>query len=122
VTNNVITSQVATTLLRGLFPYDEFSFPCSHIVYAQPSSIDSLEPSYSCPVAGSLINGYTSAGGPNAVNWTDHLAEAQKLYAALDKVSGIQNPDNAGWHTSFDQYVPRILKKVMIDLHSQLLR
>lgn len=110
VTNNVITSQVATTLLRGLFPSSEFSSPSSHIVYVQSSSIDSLEPSYSCPVADSLINSYTSAGGPTAVNWTNHLAEAQNLYAALDKVSGIQNPDNAGWHTSFDQYVSRILK------------
>ncbi|KAF8347557.1 phosphoglycerate mutase-like protein, partial [Amanita rubescens] len=105
VTNNVITSQVATTLLRGLFPYDKFSFPCSHIVYTQPSL------RIPCPVADSLINSYTSAGGPNAVNWTNHLAEAQKLYAALDNVSGIQNPDNAGWHTSFDHYYDNLSAK-----------
>lgn len=105
MTNNVITSQVATALLPGLFP----SSGSSHIVHVQPSSIDSLEPTYSCPVADSLFASYTSAGGPNAVNWTDHLAQAQSLYHTLDSVSGVQNPDSAGWHASFDQYVVHTL-------------
>ena len=107
MTNNVITSQVATALLRGLFPQAPLSSPSSHIVYIQPSTIDSLEPTYSCPSADSLRQSYASSGGTNATVWTNHLVEARELYDALDKVSGIDNPDTAGWHDSFDQYVLR---------------
>ncbi|KAK2459977.1 hypothetical protein APHAL10511_007983 [Amanita phalloides] len=111
VTNNVITSQVATALLSGLFPSSSLYSPWSHIVHVQPSSIDSLEPTYSCPNADLLKTSYASVSGSNATEWTNHLVQAKTLYGALDKVSGIQNPDNAGWHMSFDHYYDNLSAK-----------
>ncbi|KAF8629803.1 hypothetical protein AX15_003272 [Amanita polypyramis BW_CC] len=111
VTNNVITSQVATALLHGLFPQVSVFSPSSHIVHIQPPSIDSLEPTYPCPAAASLMRSYASSSGANATIWTKHLVEAQNLYDALDKVSGIENPDSAGWHVSFDHYYDNLSAK-----------
>lgn len=108
VTNNVITSQVATALLHGLFPD---SSPASHVVHIQPSSIDSLEPTYACPAADSLRSTYAASGGSNAAIWTEHLSDAQSVYAALDKVSGIATNDTAGWHSSFDHYYDNLSAK-----------
>jgi hypothetical protein len=51
VTNNVITSQVAGGLLKGLFPATSNAG-----VLIQSSSFDSLEPTYSCPTANSLMS------------------------------------------------------------------
>ncbi|KAJ7043142.1 phosphoglycerate mutase-like protein [Mycena alexandri] len=103
VTNNVITSQVAGGLLRGLFPGTD-----NAAVLIQSSTFDSLEPTYSCPRANSLFNAYTSGSG----NWTTHLTDAAPLYAKLDSVSGTANPDTAGWHTSFDHYYDNLSAKL----------
>ena len=35
--------------------------------------------------------------------WEGHLDAASELYGKLDSVSGVENDDSAGWHTSFDQ-------------------
>lgn len=56
-TNNVITTQTASGLIRGLMPDLE-----EHAVYVQPSTFDSLEPTFSCPLASSIM---TRARGPN---------------------------------------------------------
>ncbi len=85
---------MAGGFLKGLFPATE-----NVAVIIQSSTYDSLEPTYSCPTANNLFNAYTSGSS----NWTDHLADAAPLYAKLDSVSGTSNPDNGGWHTSFDQ-------------------
>lgn len=96
VTNNVITSQVASGLLRGLFPES------GHIpVQVQASPFDSLEPLYPCSKANSLRNDFTT--GAKGQAWQDHLTAAGALYDKLDSVSGIPRDDTAGWHVSFDQ-------------------
>jgi hypothetical protein len=94
VTNNQITSQVASGLLKGLFPRS------SNIeVLIQSSNFDSLEPAYSCPKANALKTAVTTGNS----NWTNHLAAAAGLYAKLDAISGIASQDTGGWHSSFDQ-------------------
>ncbi len=95
VTNNVITSQVASGLLRGLFPKSD------HIqVQIQAPPFDSLEPGYPCSNANNLRNGYQT--GSKGQVWQDHLTAAATLYEKLDSVSGIAK-DDGGWHMSFDQ-------------------
>lgn len=96
VTNNVITSQVAGMVINGMF-----GTTTSYPIHIQPPSIDSLEPTYSCPTATSLYASY----GVNSNNtaWLAHLQAAASLYAQLDAISGIA-PNNAGWHMSFDHY------------------
>lgn len=94
MTNNQITSQVASGLLKGLFPKS------SDInVIIQSINFDSLEPAYSCPQANALGTTVTTGNA----NWTSHLVAAAALYAKLDAISGISNPDSGGWHVSFDQ-------------------
>jgi len=102
VTNNQITSQVASGLLKGLFPKS------SNIeVLIQSSNFDSLEPTYSCPKANALEAAVTTGNS----NWTNHLAAAAGLYAKLDAVSGIASQDTGGWHTSFDHYYDNMSAK-----------
>ncbi|KAF5349022.1 hypothetical protein D9758_012690 [Tetrapyrgos nigripes] len=102
VTNNVITSQVAGGLLKGLFPQSQ-----NVQALIQYSSYDSLEPTYSCPNGDSIRSAYTTGNS----NWTNHLSAASNLYDKLDKVSGIQRDDTAGWHTSFDHYYDNLSAK-----------
>ncbi|KAF8191394.1 histidine phosphatase [Mycena galopus ATCC 62051] len=102
VTNNAITSQVAGGLVKGLFPETE-----NTAVFIMSDTYDSLEPVYSCPTANSLFS-YTTGSS----NWTTHLADAAPLYAKLDAVSGISNPDNGGWHSSFDHYYDNLSAKL----------
>ncbi|KAL9709558.1 hypothetical protein Ac2012v2_007297 [Leucoagaricus gongylophorus] len=104
VTNNVITSQVASGLLRGLFPG-------SNGIQAeiQSPSFDSLEPTYPCSKADTLRNNYTTGSGGQV--WQQHLAAAAPLYDKLDRVSGIPRNDTAGWHVSFDHYYDNMSAK-----------
>ncbi|CAK5279449.1 unnamed protein product [Mycena citricolor] len=102
VTNNVITSQVAGSLLNALFPSTD-----NVAVEIQSGTYDSLEPTYSCPTANNVKNGYM-----NSANWTGHLSAAAPLYAKLDQVSGTSNPDNGGWHSSFDHYYDNLSAKL----------
>jgi len=106
VTNNVITSQVASGLLKGLFPQSSSQYVSAFI---EKSSFDSLAPSYPCPMASSIFNNYTT--GSSGQLWQTHLTEAAPLYAKLDKVSGISSPDTAGWHVSFDHYYDNLSAK-----------
>ncbi|KAG5645660.1 hypothetical protein DXG03_005497 [Asterophora parasitica] len=102
VTNNVITSQVASGLVKGLFPA---SAGIEAII--QSSSFDSLEPTYSCNKASQLKSSITTGSQV----WNDHLAAAAGLYAKLDAISGISPSDTAGWHTSFDHYYDNLSAK-----------
>jgi acid phosphatase len=104
VTNNVITSQVAGALVAGLFPHSAGQ-PIS--AYIQSSNFDSLEPTISCSKASSIKSSYTTDSGADSQAWKTHLNDAADLYSRLDKISGISNPDNGGWHASFDQSVLR---------------
>uniref|UniRef100_A0A8H7XU81 Acid phosphatase n=1 Tax=Psilocybe cubensis TaxID=181762 RepID=A0A8H7XU81_PSICU len=106
VTNNVITSQVASGLVAGLFPLSK-----SHdvAVLIQSSTIDSLEPTYSCNAASKLLSDYTT--GSSGELWKDHLAQAAPLYSRLDNISGIATLDTAGWHSSLDHYYDNLSAK-----------
>ncbi|KAG9711380.1 phosphoglycerate mutase-like protein, partial [Aureobasidium melanogenum] len=62
VTNNVITSQVASNLIPGMFS----SLEGKNIpLLIQPDSIDSLEPAYTCSSASTLYSSY-GVGSTNA--------------------------------------------------------
>lgn len=98
VTNNVITSQVASMLIAGMYPARGGE---DTPLLIQPASVDSLEPAYSCAAASSLFGSYGS--GSSAAGWQAHLRAAAGLYAALDALSGI-SPSNSAWHVSFDHY------------------
>lgn len=106
VTNNVITSQVASGLVVGLFPQSKFEYIAALI---QSSSFDSLEPTYSCSTASNLLADYTT--GASGDQWKLHLSEAADLYSELDKISGIATNDSAGWHSSFDQSVSSLFTR-----------
>lgn len=96
VSNNVITSQVAGMLTEAMYaPQDAIP------LHVQPTDIDSLAPSYSCPAASSLYSSY--GVGSTASNWTLHLSAAQPLFSALDAVSGVPS-SSAEWHNWFDHY------------------
>ena len=98
VTNNVITSQVASGLVAGLFPGPSTS---SIPVLVQPQNYDSLEPTYPCNKASSIRAAITS--GRQGRQWIGHLSRSSSIYDKLDKVSGIPINDHAGWHDSFDR-------------------
>ncbi|PSN60724.1 phosphoglycerate mutase-like protein [Corynespora cassiicola Philippines] len=96
VTNNVITSQVAGMLVNGMYaPSEDTS------LLIQPSGVDSLEPSYSCPAASRLSSSY--AVGSTSPAWTAHLTAAGSLFNSLDTISGV-SPSSNEWHRSFDHY------------------
>lgn len=98
VTNNVITSQVASMIMSGMFSGEaQQNLP----LLVQPASIDSLEPAYTCLAA---IKNFSTYGiGSNDSGWTSHLDAASDLYANLDTVSGIP-PTDFDFHRSFDHY------------------
>ena len=100
VTNNVITSQVAGMVVNAMTsPTKQIQPPVA--LKIQQSSVDSLEPTYSCPAAAIL---YSSFGpGSTDLNWTAHLEASQRLFEKLDSVSGIA-PDDNEWHQSWDHY------------------
>lgn len=98
VTNNVITSQVASMLIAGMYP----SRANQNVpLLIQAASIDSLEPAYSCPASKSLFSSFGS--GSSSPAWLAHLNAAAPLFARLDALSGV-SPSNSGWHASFDHY------------------
>ena len=98
VTNNVITSQVASMVTSGMFGGEaQQNLP----LLVQPASIDSLEPAYTCPAATKNFSAY--GPGSNDSGWTSHLKAASDLYAKLDSISGV-SPTDSGFHMSFDHY------------------
>lgn len=97
VTNNVITSQVAGMVINGMFGVTNTPTP----LLIQRPTIDSLEPTYSCPAASSLKGQYGS-GSTNAT-WQQHLRESADLASQLDRISGV-SPSTSEWHVSWDHY------------------
>lgn len=108
VTNNVITSQVAGQVAAGLYPsLAGDSVP----VIVQPSSIDSLEPTYSCPAATKLYASY-GVGSSNPA-WLAPLnaSSTKSLFAILDTISGVNASDPA-WHNWVDHYFDNLSAKL----------
>jgi hypothetical protein len=106
VTNNVITSQVASNLIPGMFPpLKGDSVP----LMIQPASIDSLEPAYTCSSASSLFSSY--GAGSTKANWTAHLTASSNLVQALDAISGISSTATA-WHQSYDHYFDNLSSRL----------
>ena len=98
VTNNIITSQVASMVSSGMFSREAHqNLP----LLVQPASIDSLEPAYTCPAARTNFSAY--GVGSNDSSWTSHLKAASNLYEHLDTISGV-SPTDSGFHMSFDHY------------------
>jgi acid phosphatase len=98
VTNNVITSQVASMIISGMYADLKHRQIPIHI---QPASIDSLEPKYPCQSAVSLYDEYASGSSNPA--WIKHLHASRGLIAELDSISGV-DPSDEGFHASFDHY------------------
>ena len=98
VTNNVITSQVASMVTSGMFGSEAHqNLP----LLVQPPSIDSLEPVYTCSAA--TKNFSTYGAGSSDSGWTSHLKAASDLYANLDTICGV-SPTDSDFHMSFDHY------------------
>ncbi|KAL9059573.1 MAG: hypothetical protein Q9162_001078 [Coniocarpon cinnabarinum] len=104
VTNNVITSQVAGMVLNGMFSVTK-PFPLS----IQPDSIDSLEPTYSCPAADGLKAQY--GVGSNDLTWASHLAQSASLVETLDQISGV-SASATDWHQSWDHYFDNLSSRL----------
>ncbi|KAF4551744.1 Hypothetical protein D9617_12g036330 [Elsinoe fawcettii] len=98
VTSNTITSQVASSLIPGLYP-SLSSTPTPLLI--QAAAVDSLQPSYSCPASSALYRSYAS--GSTTGQWQTHLDLTAPLYATLDALSGV-SPSSAEWHVSWDHY------------------
>ncbi|KPI37932.1 uncharacterized protein AB675_3082 [Cyphellophora attinorum] len=110
VTNNVITSQVAGQVVLGMFP-DTANTTVQ--VKIQPDSIDSLEPTYSCPRSDALREMY--GVGSNFTNWTDHLTApaTQALFARLETVSNVNSSSEADdWYSWFDHYFDNLSSRL----------
>nr|XP_023907927.1 uncharacterized protein LOC112019643 [Quercus suber] len=98
VSNNVITSQVASMLIAGMYPSrSAHDTP----LLIQPDSIDSLEPAYTCTAASDLFSSYGS--GSTSPAWQAHLTASAPLFARLDALSGV-SPSASDWHVSWDHY------------------
>ena len=104
VTNNVITSQVAGMEVNAMY-----SSTTDTPLKVQPATIDSLEPTYSCPTATSLYSSY-GVGSTNP-NWAVHLTAAVPLFDYLDSLSGV-DPTDAGWHQSLDHYLDNLSSRL----------
>lgn len=104
VTNNVITSQVAGMVVNGLFGAAS-SLP----LQIQSDSIDSLEPTYSCPAADALKQQY-GVGSSNPT-WQAHLQASSGLAQSLDAISGI-SPSSTDWHQSWDHYFDNLSSRL----------
>jgi acid phosphatase len=99
VTNNVITSQVASMLIPGMYRSLARGAPTPLLI--QPPSVDSLEPGYSCPTGSSLFSSYATGSSNSA--WQAHLKASANLAAKLDAISGV-DPSDSGWHRNWDHY------------------
>ena len=92
VTNNVITSEVASQVIDAMYPGQTKNK--EYGVLIQPDSVDSLEPAYTCSYADDLEASYSVGSSSSA--WLAHLDKASSLYSELDKISGV-DPTDSGW-------------------------
>ncbi|KAK9377825.1 histidine phosphatase superfamily [Lipomyces chichibuensis] len=100
-TSNEITSQVAGALVRAMYPH------LSEVnVWQQISSVDSLEPGYSCSFADSVRSAYQDTD-----EWYQHLNLAKNVFDQLDEISGV-DPNDSGWHSWFDHYFDNLSSRL----------
>ncbi|KAK4610572.1 hypothetical protein CLAFUW4_14004 [Fulvia fulva] len=109
VTNNVITSQVASMLIAGMYPSRAGQ---DTPLLIQPDSVDSLEPGYSCSSASSLFSSYGS--GSSSPAWLEHINASRDLLTRLDALSGV-DPDDSDWHMSYDHYFDNLSARLCHD-------
>ncbi|CAM1507948.1 Fc.00g047960.m01.CDS01 [Cosmosporella sp. VM-42] len=95
VTNNPITSQVASMLIEGMWQTSE-RIP----LLIDFDGIDSLMPQAFCAAGEDLFRKITSF--ENSA-WQEHLELTKDLYAVLDELSGVPS-NGSGFHRSFDHY------------------
>ncbi|KNX49838.2 hypothetical protein CNBG_9523 [Cryptococcus deuterogattii R265] len=93
VTNNVITSQTLSGLVKGLFPGGQ-----EYDAWIQSDSWDSLEPSISCAFKNTVASAITDISS----EWGVHLNSSLELRKRFFNVSGIEWDNDAGWSTSWD--------------------
>lgn len=106
VTNNLITSQVASMVISGMFSEKaKTNLP----LFIQPDSIDSLEPAYTCPAAERLFSRY--GPGSSDPGWTSHLEATSDLFESLDTISNVPSTD-PGFHMSFDHYFDNLSSRL----------
>ncbi|KAK9432676.1 histidine phosphatase superfamily [Lipomyces doorenjongii] len=100
-TSNAITSQVGGALVRAMYPH------LSEVnVWQQISSVDSLEPGYSCSFADSVRSAYQGTD-----EWYEHLDLAGGVFHRLDEISGV-DPSDSGWHSWFDHYFDNLSSRL----------
>lgn len=98
VTNNVITTQTASGLVKGIFPDRDLDYAL--IDSSDFSNFDTLEPNFACAAASAISSAQQASG----TEWATHLADSSDLRARLNNVSGISLNYGGGWNTSWDQY------------------
>jgi len=101
VTSNVITSQVAGAILQGMYPHAQNTG-----VLQQYPTIDSLQPSYSCPAADAIRSSILEEP-----QWKEHIERSKPFFAKLDRLSGV-DPTDSGWHVSWDHYFDAISSRM----------
>jgi acid phosphatase len=109
VTNNVITSQVASMLIAGMWPgRANVDTP----LLIQPESIDSLEPAYICDYAENLYSSY----GPGSTSpaWLEHINASKPLLRRLNRLSGV-NPNATDWSDWWDHYFDNLSSRLCHD-------
>ncbi|EME44497.1 hypothetical protein DOTSEDRAFT_152403 [Dothistroma septosporum NZE10] len=109
VSNNFITSQVASMLIAGMYPSRAAK---DTPLLIQPDSIDSLEPAYTCSSASSLFSSYGS--GSSSPAWLEHIHASRDLFVRLDALSGVDSNDS-GWHMSYDHYFDNLSARLCHD-------
>jgi acid phosphatase len=109
VTNNIITSQVASMLIAGMYPSRAGQ---DTPLLIQPDSIDSLEPAYICSQASSLYSSY--GPGSSSPAWVKHLNASAELKKKLDGISGV-NPNASDWSMSWDHYFDNLSSRLCHD-------
>jgi hypothetical protein len=72
-------------------------------------SIDSLEPTYSCPAGKAIFDTITDSKVDSP--WKSHLTRSQSLFDALDAVSGVPS-DASDWHESYDHYFDNLASRL----------
>jgi hypothetical protein len=100
VTSNPLTTQVLSSLIKGLFP--------TVASYQHEAVTDSLAPFFPSPKA-ELSRARDKE--QNLQRWNDHETELTRLFDAIDQVTSIP-PNAEDWHISADHYFDNFSAKM----------
>ena len=109
VTNNVITSQVASMLISGMW-IGRANEDTPLLI--QPDSIDSLEPAYICNSADNLYSAY--GPGSDSPAWLKHIKASKSLLRRLNGLSGVNN-NATDWSDWWDHYFDNLSSRLCHD-------